>query len=77
MRPPVCVECTRFMHCAKNDYAVRSATTVWLGDRFECPGCKRSIVVGFGRGQDVENTMLGRAKKDSALLITLDFACDA
>lgn len=53
---PVCFPCARAMRCAENSYSVRdartatSAATVWSGDRFECPDCNASIIVGFGRG---------------------------
>jgi len=54
---PICVQCAQAMRCAKNDFPVRdkrtetSPATVWLGDRFECEGCKASVVVGFGKGR--------------------------
>lgn len=46
------------MRCAKNDTPVRDRSTtdtgdstVWLGDRFDCPTCEASIVTGFGAGR--------------------------
>jgi len=54
---PICVPCARSMRCAQNEFPVRdkrlpgSPATVWSGDRFECPDCKASVVVGFGKGR--------------------------
>jgi hypothetical protein len=54
---PICVPCARSMRCAENEVAVRdkrtsdSPSTVWSGDRFECPGCGASVIVDFGRGR--------------------------
>jgi len=53
---PICVPCARSMRCAQNEFAVRdkrtpdSPATVWSGDRFACPDCGSSVVVGFGSG---------------------------
>ena len=55
---PICFACARSMRCAQNDYPVRdkrtatSPATVWLGDRFACPDCNASVVVGFGQGRE-------------------------
>jgi len=54
---PICFPCARSMRCFQNDFPVRdkrtetSPATEWLGDRFTCPECGASVVVGFGRGR--------------------------
>ena len=51
---PICVSCQLSMRCAKNEFMVKdpetpqSPSTIWSGDRFECPSCEASIVTGFG-----------------------------
>lgn len=46
------------MRCVCNDYPVRddgagdgTDARLWLGDRYECPGCGSGVVVGFGEGR--------------------------
>lgn len=54
MPNPICVKCKREMFVQKNEVAVKDKadsleeTTVWLGDVFECPGCKFQMIAGFG-----------------------------
>ena len=45
---PVCAACALEMVCARNGFAVQLGSRVWNGDRYECPGCGASVVVGFG-----------------------------
>jgi hypothetical protein len=67
---PICVPCARSMRCTQNEFAVRDkrtdafVATVWSGDRFTCPDCNASVVVGFGRGvpEDRAEWSLERAK---------------
>jgi hypothetical protein len=49
---PICVPCAREMRCKKNGYFFKDyqAAAIWSGDMYECPKCKRQIVVGVGRG---------------------------
>lgn len=57
---PICVECKLSMRCAQNDFVVRdpafsTESTVWLGDKFQCPECEKEIVVGFGGSRLASN----------------------
>jgi len=46
---PVCGECKVFMRCTKNSIKVGvSSTMVAYGDKFNCPECGTSVIVGFG-----------------------------
>lgn len=48
--PPVCVECKRVMRCKKNAFKVHiNDADIWNGDKYECPACKKEVVVGFGQ----------------------------
>lgn len=55
MPTPICVPCRVEMRCAKNNRLVSDRATAtfpstyWLGDEWECPGCRARIVTGFGR----------------------------
>lgn len=47
-RRPFCVRCCAFMRCAKNGAFVRyESLDGRAGDRYECPTCGSSVVVGF------------------------------
>ena len=46
---PVCVECAVRMPCARNGFVVEIGWLQYDGDRFECPRCGVSVVVGFAR----------------------------
>jgi len=48
---PICVLCRVELRCAKNSFAVKNGYLLWSGDRYECPECKFSVVVGCGEGQ--------------------------
>lgn len=50
---PVCATCCVSMRCAKNEHAVEvvyrdEPVGIFSGDRYECPNCPASIVIGFG-----------------------------
>jgi len=50
---PVCATCSVSMRCAKNEHAVEvvyrdEPVGIFSGDRYECPYCLASIVIGFG-----------------------------
>lgn len=59
MPRPICTYCAVEMRCAKNSYHVELLASgepyqIWQGDRYECPSCCASVVVGFGRGPVAE-----------------------
>lgn len=47
---PICVPCQRFYHCETNDYCFEERrpeiNKLWNGDKFRCPTCKTTIIVG-------------------------------
>ena len=59
MPRPICTTCAIEMRCAKNESHVELLASgqpyqIWSGDRYECPSCSFSVVVGFGRFPVVE-----------------------
>jgi hypothetical protein len=54
MKQPICVECGRIMRCSKNGFFVHVLDSrggpyqIWSADKWQCSGCGREVVVGFG-----------------------------
>lgn len=48
---PICVSCHMEMRCKRNDYlfADYDNAAIWAGDMYECPQCRRQVVVGVPR----------------------------
>lgn len=54
MPRPICEPCQLPMTAKTNDVIVMEFSQhgpyqLWAGDRAECPGCRLTIIVGFGR----------------------------
>lgn len=56
---PVCANCGVQMRCMKNGHTIRQLSShkatmfVWQGDRYACPDCNASVVVGIGQRTEI------------------------
>lgn len=64
-RAPVCVPCARVMQIDRNDVSAiellpdGTEYRVWSADRWKCPMCERTALVGFGRKPIAERGLPG------------------
>lgn len=56
---PVCGKCFTRMRCIENGFKIRySSGRIQTGDRYTCPTCGNSVVIGFGQPYIEKRTII-------------------